>query len=359
MTGFRIMRIQRGLVTLGTSILAVALLRGRARSAAVHPESQANTIESDVYESVPPTGVVTEHASRFLFAPPAVEPRSDTRLPSPLLSHRWQLRDEKHWQIESAAPEEPEVTDAREGTRGSCPVGMVEVDGRMKVDQAEYLEVMDELQKSTCTAWIDRSYPERCARFDRAEWLRLSEDLPTTHLRFCIDRYEYPDRRGAYPWIVVTWNEAGDLCAKEGKRLCSEKEWTFACEGEESSPYPYGYDRDADACVIDRPWKVVDEVALEGRTDERAIREIDWLWQGEPSGSRPNCRSPFGVYDMTGNVDEWTVSIRPGERPSILKGGYWGPIRARCRPSTRAHGEDFSFYQQGFRCCADRPADKT
>jgi|CZKU01.1.fsa_nt_gi hypothetical protein len=56
-----------------------------------------------------------------------------------------------------------------------------------------------------------------------------------------------------------------------------------------------------------------------------------------------------------GNVDEWTTSVVPGERPSILKGGYWGPVRTRCRPSTRAHGETFAFYQQGFRCCRDAP----
>ena len=85
------------------------------------------------------------------------------------------------------------------------------------------------------------------------------------------------------------------------------------------------------------------------------MAELDRLWQGEASGHAPRCRSPFGVYDMTGNVDEWTTSVMPGERPSILKGGYWGPVRTRCRPSTRAHGETFSFYQQGFRCCSDVP----
>ena len=36
----------------------------------------------------------------------------------------------------------------------------------------------------------------------------------------------------------------------------------------------------------------------------------------------PACVSPFGIYDMTGNIDEWTRTSRDGERPSILKGGY-------------------------------------
>ncbi|MEO6572634.1 MAG: hypothetical protein ABIP89_02255, partial [Polyangiaceae bacterium] len=39
-----------------------------------------------------------------------------------------------------------------------------------------------------------------------------------------------------------------------------------------------------------------------------------------------------------------------------LKGGYWGPVRDRCRPSTTAHNEDFIFYQIGFRCCGDTAA---
>jgi formylglycine-generating enzyme len=268
------------------------------------------------------------------------------------LARPWRLVDGHYWQIEAEAEtiEPAAETDAREGTCGGCPEGMVDVEGNMKVDGPDSIE---ELQKTTCTQWLDERYPERCASFDGAAWRRLSEHLQTRAMRFCIDRFEYPNRRGAYPIIDVSWRESAALCGDEGKRLCTEAEWTFACEGQEAMPYSTGYVRDAAACVIDRPWREVNERALLPREGRAAVVEIDRLWQGEASGTSPGCKSAFGVYDLIGNVDEWTSSVRSGERPSILKGGYWGPVRTRCRPSTRSHEEDYSYYQQGFRCCGD------
>lgn len=273
------------------------------------------------------------------------------------LEHDWRLIDGRHWQVITTGPvQDADMTDEAEGTRGRCSAGMVEVRGRMKVDGWGDFDVVDALQLNTCTDWVTRTFPERCAHFDEPRWRTVAEKFPTQPMHFCIDRFEYPDRRGEYPWIMVDWNEAGAICSREGKRLCTEAEWTFACEGEAARPYPYGYTRDPEACVVDRPWREVDAEALVPPDTDRARAELDRLWQGEPSGSRPRCRSVFGVYDMTGNIDEWTVGVVRGDKPSILKGGYWGPVRDRCRPSTRVHGEDFTFYQQGFRCCSDVPA---
>jgi hypothetical protein len=272
-------------------------------------------------------------------------------------THPWHLVHGKHWQITAASPAEPvETTDAREGTRGDCPAGMVHVKGQMKLDPSANPfdgTSIEELQKSTCTKWINREYPERCAEFDRERWLGLSRELLTKSMSFCMDRFEYPNQKGAYPIIMVNFYEANDRCADEGKRLCDEAEWTFACEGEEATPYPYGYIRDPEACVVDQKWRPYNPAAIARREAPLAKAEMDRLWQGVASGSQPRCRSSFGVYDMTGNVDEWTRSVREGERPSILKGGYWGPVRTRCRPATRSHDENHVFYQQGFRCCAE------
>jgi sulfatase modifying factor 1 len=56
---------------------------------------------------------------------------------------------------------------------------------------------------------------------------------------------------------------------------------------------------------------------------------------------------------MTGNVDEWVINETGKPYKSGLKGGYWGPVRDRCRPMTIAHNEEFAYYQIGFRCCGD------
>jgi hypothetical protein len=175
------------------------------------------------------------------------------------------------------------------------------------------------------------------------------------HRRFCIDVFEYPNLEGVVPVVMADFHDARRACAIEGKRLCTVEEWEFACEGTEMWPYPYGIERDATACNIDRsvatpafeelldPWKISEEVA---RLDQRV-----------PSGALGRCISPFGVRDMTGNVDEWVEnpSGKMAEKPyrSGLKGGYWGPIRSRCRPTTSNHYGRFTSYQVGFRCCRD------
>jgi hypothetical protein len=108
--------------------------------------------------------------------------------------------------------------------RGHCAEGMVEVEGRMMVDGWGDSDAVDALQKSVCVSWINRTFPERCAQFDEERWRVLSRNIPTQPMHFCIDRFEYPNRRGAYPWILVNWNEAKVICAREAKRLCTEAE---------------------------------------------------------------------------------------------------------------------------------------
>jgi hypothetical protein len=202
----------------------------------------------------------------------------------------------------------------------------------------------------TCTRFLDEEH-DVCQRY--APDVLCEGRL--THRRYCIDVFEYPNLAGTVPAVMVDWNDARRACAVEGKRLCTVEEWEFACEGPQMWPYPYGTERDPTACNVDRAYTLPDLAAFSDPWKISA--EVERLDKRVPSGSQARCISPFGVRDMTGNVDEWVLNEKGGteDKPyrSTLKGGYWGPVRARCRPITSTHNAWFSFYQVGFRCCQD------
>jgi sulfatase-modifying factor enzyme 1 len=229
---------------------------------------------------------------------------------------------------------------AATGAAHTCPSDMVEVEG-------DYCPNVEQ----RCTRWIDPegTFPRRCAEFAPSG----SCQGKAQKKHFCIDRFEYPNKTGERPVVMKSWNDAQDACKAQGKRLCGDSEWTLACEGRERLAYPYGLKRDAEACNIDKPHPDVNEKALASSDAKVRDGEVARLWQGEPSGARAACVSPFGVADMTGNVDEWVVNESGHPFKSGSKGGYWGPVRDRCRPMTTVHNEEFAFYQLGFRCCGD------
>ena len=218
----------------------------------------------------------------------------------------------------------------------SCPSDMVPVTGGFcpEVDQS-------------CLEWSDDGRG-RCLRFATPSRCLTRERQP---MGFCMDRYEWPDVPGVHPDVMVTYDEAASLCAGRGRRLCSEREWTFACEGEAMLPYPYGYERDPTACTIDHFARAPDRALLHDPLT--SIAEAARVYEASASGSMPRCRSPFGAMDLTGNVDEWVNNESGWPYPSSLMGGFWGHVRTRCRAVTRSHGTDFRYYQIGFRCCAD------
>ena len=228
-----------------------------------------------------------------------------------------------------------------EATSQACPAETVEVEG-------DYCPVVEQ----RCLRWLDPEARLRCAEFEQ---LPAAARCPVkaAHKRFCIDRYEWPNKAGALPTYMTSFREAKAACESVDKRLCDDTEWTLACEGPERQPYPYGdgHIRDDRACNIDKPyiWPRPERIFDPSTRDDELAR----LDQREPSGARASCISPYGVRDMVGNVDEWVVNASQAGRPFAggLKGGYWGPVRTRCRPMTTAHDESFRYYQIGFRCC--------
>ena len=145
----------------------------------------------------------------------------------------------------------------------------------------------------------------------------------------------------------MTWHDVKAGCEAQDKRLCAKSEWTFACEGPDIRPYPYGdgYHRDPTACNFDN------EQVVNVMTDTREKRILDGMLQ--PSGKNPRCVSPFGVHDMVGNIDEFVVNESGRPYKSGLVGGHVFGVRNACRPMTPGHNEFFAWYETGGRCCRD------
>jgi hypothetical protein len=225
----------------------------------------------------------------------------------------------------------------------ACPADMIEISGSFCPNVVQNCLNLD-MSVHNVNGYV------RCLQFDKTRCLTPEDQRIKMH--FCMDKFEWPNKEGEKPTIMISWYDMKKNCEAKGKRLCVDHEWSMACEGNEILPYPYGYKRDGSACNIDhlqRPW-------FNASTSPMTPDVVSRLDQRVTSGSMSGCVSPYGVHDMTGNVDEWVVNSAGVPYKSALMGGHWiVGARNRCRPETLAHNEMCVFYEIGGRCCKDIP----
>jgi len=170
----------------------------------------------------------------------------------------------------------------------------------------------------------------------------------------------YLDEHGDIPVAGVTWHDASAYCKWAGKRLPTEAEWEMAARGIHGGKYPWG-----------------DEDPTSGMTNfDRTpdTKNLDFFTFVDlynkylaPVGSYEGDKSPYGVYDMGGNVREWVndwfnddyYARSPERNPrgpdtgrfKVVRGGGFLLPAWNLRSSLRGGWfPDFEGFDIGFRC---------
>ena len=177
--------------------------------------------------------------------------------------------------------------------------------------------------------------------------------------------------RAKHPINCVSFHAADAYCKSLGARLPTEAEWELAARGTDGRTFPWGDDVGNHSYMNAAGPEWREWLGSKGLAEPSQLMfdKSDGYVGTAPVGRYPRAQTQDGIYDMVGNVWEWTSDwyalykdehqMNPkgapaGKRKAIRGGGFNGEHKIWIDPAARYHQEiDAVVHAIGFRCAAN------
>jgi len=181
--------------------------------------------------------------------------------------------------------------------------------------------------------------------------LHFPLDEPGIHIQFNDETFSAENGYENHPVVMVTWFGAKAYADYYGWRLPTEVEWEKAARGTDGRVYPWGDEITRNHANFISSYNVLQKIF--GR---HILTTPVGFYNGKDYGGyqTTEAKSPFGLYDMAGNVWQWTGDIYKNTHLRYMRGGSYENYEYNLRVWARnSAGPDYYGINVGFRCVRD------
>ena len=188
---------------------------------------------------------------------------------------------------------------------------------------------------------------------EAGNWIFIPLDDPAQRIKFDGITFSVQTGYESHPMTMVSWFGAWGYCGYYDWRLPTEMEWEKAGRGTDTRPFPWGEEiarENANFYASRDPFEIMSSVGsrttpvgfFNGNTYDGYIT-LD-------------SASPYGLYDMAGNVWQWTGDVSEGMHYRFMRGGSKDTYDNDLRLWVRNNATPTYFSPGvGFRCASDLP----